>query len=313
MFQIQCLETHAKNPTSLSAKFCIDSLQQGQGITLGNALRRTLLSSVPGTAITGARIAGVSHEFSTIPNVKEDVIEILLNIKQVVLKGVVNEPALGRLDFCGPGIITVGDIKSNPQIKVIEPTQYIATVEAHTNLEIEFLIESGYGYSLSENKNKSSQIKDFLAIDAAFMPVRKVNFFIETAQVSGDKKTENLIFEVETNGSITPVEATSQALEILSTLFNSLNFQNDNPEVVTAPIVQESESNGTKLDLQNTQIEELELSVRAYNCLKRANIQTIGELINYSKEELLEFKNFGQKSADEVCESLSRRFNTNLK
>ncbi len=188
MFQIQCLETHSKNPTSLFAKFCIDSLQQGQGITLGNALRRTLLSSVPGTAITGARIAGVNHEFSTIPNVKEDVIEILLNIKQVVLKGIIDEPILARLDFCGPGIITVGDIKNNPRIKVIEPTQYIATVEANTNLEIDFLIESGYGYSLSEKKNKSSSIKDFLAIDAAFMPVRKVNFFIETSQISGDKK-----------------------------------------------------------------------------------------------------------------------------
>ncbi len=313
MFQIQCLETHSKNPTSLFAKFCIDSLQQGQGITLGNALRRTLLSSVPGTAITGARIAGVNHEFSTIPNVKEDVIEILLNIKQVVLKGIIDEPILARLDFCGPGIITVGDIKNNPRIKVIEPTQYIATVEANTNLEIDFLIESGYGYSLSEKKNKSSSIKDFLAIDAAFMPVRKVNFFIETSQISGDKKTENLIFEIETNGSITPIEATNQALEILSTLFNSLNFKNDNPEVAAKPVIQKANPTSTKLDLHNTQIEELELSVRAYNCLKRADIQTIGELITYSKEELLEFKNFGQKSADEVCESLTRRFNTNLK
>lgn len=312
MFQIQCLETHSKSPTSLFGKFCIDSLQHGQGITVGNALRRTLLSSVSGTAITGARIAGVNHEFSTIPNVKEDVIEILLNIKQVVLKGATEEPIMARLDFCGPGIITVGDIKSNPGIKVIEPTQYIATVEAHANLEIDLLIESGYGYSLSEKKNKSSSIKDFLVVDAAFMPVRKVNFFIEASHVSG-KKTENLIFEIETNGSITPIEATNQAIEILSKLFNSLNFKSENPEIVAKSIIQTATPTNTKLDLNNTQIEELELSVRAYNCLKRADIQTIGELITYSKEELLEFKNFGQKSADEVCESLTRRFNTNLK
>jgi DNA-directed RNA polymerase subunit alpha len=250
----------------------------------------------------------VNHEFSTIRGVKEDVIEILLNLKQIVFTGKLNEPIVARLNFQGPGIITASDIQFTNDICLVEPKQYIATLTASRALEMEFLLTQDQGYSLTGKKNANLPT-GFLSVDAVFMPVRKVNFFVETSQNSTSVETESLLLEIETNGSITPIDVLNSASDILSTTFGSLKTTDSINET---PIIDEEESILKQPDFSKIPIEDLELSVRAYNCLKRANIHTLGELLTYSQDELLEFKNFGQKSADEVCESLLKRFNLNI-
>jgi len=277
MLQIHCLESTKKEVNTILSRFAVGPLKKGQGLTIGNALRRVLLSDLKGLAIAGVRIADVNHEFSTIPDVKEDVIDILLNLKQVVLKGEINEPTLSRLTYHGPGIITAKDIELPDEITLVEPNQYITSVNTSKTVEMEFLIKAGEGYSLS---SKNPLPEGFLAIDAVYMPVKKVNFFIETSGNDSASNLETLILEIYTNGSITPREALSSASELLQKIFDSLTIA--------------------------------ELSVRAYNCLKRANIHTLPDLLKYSQEDLLEFKNFGQKSADEVCLSLKTKFGKTL-
>jgi DNA-directed RNA polymerase subunit alpha len=303
MFQIQCLNSKVENTTSSLAKFCIEPLKKGQGVTIGNALRRVLLSDLSGIAIVGVRISNVSHEFSTIPDLKEDVIEILLNLKQIIFKGRLVEPVIAKLIFQGPGIVTAQDIELPDGLELVEPCQYITTLTGQTNLEMEVLIEAGQGYSVSEQFINRLP-KGFLAVDAIFMPVRKVNFFVETSRNSSFSIIESLILEVTTDGSIQPTDAISNASAILENIFASLTIKDD-----TSPpaqiVIEESE---VQNEFDNILLEELELSVRAYNCLKRANVHNVSDLLKYSKEDLLEFKNFGQKSSDEVCESLQRRF-----
>jgi DNA-directed RNA polymerase subunit alpha len=308
MFNVQCLESRQR-PGELFSKFCIEPLTKGQGITIGNALRRTLLSNVTGLAIIGVRISDVEHEFSTIRGVQEDVIEILLNLKQIVLKGQLKEPTIARLNFQGQGIVTTQDIEFTNSIISVDPQQYIATITSARSFEIEILIAQGQGYSLS-NSSKSFLPEGFLSIDAVFLPVRKVNFFVETSKDSQAQEIERLLFEIQTNGSITPIEAFDIAASLLADVFTGLKTQqSDNRTFLFENKIPEEHSQDMREDIL---IEELELSVRAYNCLKRANIDTLKELLNYSQTDLLEFKNFGQKSADEVCESLTKRFNLSL-
>jgi DNA-directed RNA polymerase subunit alpha len=308
MFQIQCLESTKVKTTELFSKFRIETFAKGQATTVGNALRRTLLSNIVGVAIIGVRISDVNHEFSTIPGVKEDVIEILLNLKQLVFKGKCEENSVARLAFHGPGIVTAENIDLTNDLSFVNTQQYIATVEKNVSLELEFLLSNGRGYSLGDGLSRVTP-PGFLAVDAVFMPVRKVNFFVEVSKETKSTDLESLILEIQTDGSITPLTALTNAASILQTLFGSFN-PND---PLTSPQVLEEESYIEKQpDINGTLIEELELSVRAYNCLKRANIHTLGDLLKYEKEELLEFKNFGRKSADEVCESLVKRFNVNL-
>lgn len=310
MSLLQCLESITKKPTEISSKFCLAPLAKGQGITIGNALRRTLLSTIPGIAIVGIRIADINHEFSTIPGVKEDVLEILLNLKQVVFKGVIDEPVNARLNFQGPGIVTTKNIETPANLEVVDPNQHIATMMTYGCLEIEFLIEMGQGYSLSE-KNSSISLNDFLAVDAVFMPVQKVNFFVETSRTKSLTEVEKLLLEVTTDGSVTPTQAITTAADKLTKTFALLTNEEELPSIKTAlkPVVKE---NNNKPDVYNKLIEELELSVRAYNCLKRANINTVGDLLSYGQEDLLGLKNFGQKSADEVYENLYKRFGLEL-
>jgi DNA-directed RNA polymerase subunit alpha len=221
MFQIQCLNSKVENPTNILGKFCIEPLKKGQGVTIGNALRRVLLSDLLGLSIVGVHINGVSHEFSTIPGLKEDVIEVLLNLKQIVFKGDLSEPVNIRLVFQGPGVITAQNLELPDEITLVEPCQYIGSLTGHTNLEMEVLIEPGYGYLTSEQFiNRLPQ--GFLAVDAVFMPVRKVNFFVETSRNSSFSVTESLILEIATDGSIEPVEAVSNASLILENIFASL-------------------------------------------------------------------------------------------
>jgi|TARA_B100000475_G_scaffold200421_1_gene184768 DNA-directed RNA polymerase subunit alpha len=308
MLQIQCLQSKTQEINTLFSRFVIGPLKKGQGLTIGNALRRVLLSDLQGLAIAGVRMAEVNHEFSTIPDVKEDVIDILLNLKQIVLKGSIKESTLSRLVYHGPGLITAKDIELQDEITVVAPNQYIASVNANKTIEMEFVIKSGEGYSIS---NARTQVPDgFLAIDAIYMPVKKVNFFIETSGNSNSLDLESLILEVYTNGSITPSEAVSSAAEILQNIFCSLRLTN--LSLQSQPILEEELKKEKSSGVDNILIEELELSVRAFNCLKRANIHTLSDLLQYSQDDLLEFKNFGQKSANEVCINLKNKFGKTL-
>lgn len=308
MFNLRCLETINDTSTSNISKFCIEPLSKGQSITIGNALRRTLLSNVKGVSIVGVRISGVNHEFSTVSGVKEDVMEILLNLKQIIFKGSISECAIARLNFCGPGIITAKDIQLSNELKIVEPDQYIASVHTSVPLEMEFLLEEGRGYSLSEKK-AAHLPQGFLAVDAIFMPVRKVNFFVESTTNTDLVEMESLILEVQTDGSVTPTEAVNSAANTLESIFSLVKISDSKADKI---LLKEDLKRENQNDINSTLIEELELSVRAFNCLKRANINTLGELLTYSSEELLEFKNFGKKSADEVLESLNKRFNLHL-
>jgi len=284
MLQIQCLNSKTENPTSILTKFCIEPLKKGQGVTIGNALRRVLLSDLPGIAIVGVRISNVNHEFSTIPGLKEDIIEILLNLKQIVFKGKLLEPVIARVSFQGSGIITAQDIELPSEISIVDPNQYIASLVKPINLEMEVLLEFGYGYSVSEQiVNRLPQ--GFVALDAIFMPVQKVNFFIETSKNTSFSEVETLILEVATNGSIEPIEAIINASSILETIFASFTSKD---ETISQPLLVVDKPEPQN-EYDNIMLEELELSVRAYNCLKRANVHSVSELLKYSQEDLLEF------------------------
>nr|YP_009296718.1 DNA-directed RNA polymerase alpha subunit [Apophlaea sinclairii]AOM65858.1 DNA-directed RNA polymerase alpha subunit [Apophlaea sinclairii] len=301
--QIEYLESRTTKPNEQCGKFSVQSLEQGQGITIGNALRRTLLSDLEGTSIVAVRISGVNHEFSTIPGIKEDVLEILLNLKNITLKNRSSKPHIGRIRLQGPGIITAGLFNVPPEVEIIDPCQYIATICNNSIFEMELKIENGKGYKITDQRVNSSSV-DFLNIDAVFMPVNKVKYYIEESNRSPLITEEKLILEVSTNGSISPYAAIIQAASILNNLFHSLkNIKFSSPNT--------TKTLETK-KITQVLIEELQLSVRAYNCLKRAQIHSIADLLDYSQEELLEIKNFGQKSAREVISALQDRLGIDL-
>jgi len=312
MFQVQCLKSATNKPTELYSKYSIGPFLKGQSTTVGNAIRRVLLSNLQGIAITGVRITGIDHEFSTISNVKEDVVDILLNLKQIVLNetGIndITEPILARLNIKKTGIITANDIELPDSITLVDPRQYIASLTTQGNLEMELLINKGQNYFTS-GKLEYTIPESFLAVDAVFMPVTKVNFFVETSRNSSSFELESLILEIWTNGSVLPDEALSSSAEILENTFGLLKVTNtfSSSSSIETPVQEEKSEY-----LETVFIEELELSVRAYNCLKRANVHTLSDLLQYSADDLLEFKNFGQKSADEVCENLKARFDLDL-
>lgn len=310
MFQVQCLQSTEKIETDLYSKYSIGPFTSGQSTTIGNTLRRILLSSLQGLAIVGVRITGINHEFSTIPYVKEDVIDILLNLKQIILKGDIHEPALARLRVKRAGIITANDIELPPNVEVVNPLQYVAHVNETSNIEMEFLIARGQSYI--KNATLDSIVPSgFLSVDAVFMPVKKVNFFVETAQQNKFSGLESLILEIWTNGSLSPDEALSISAETLENSFKLLRITNTTSTFTLDQKVLPEEENVDSVEI--IFIEELELSVRAYNCLKRANIHIVSDLLQYSLTDLLEFKNFGKKSAEEVVDSLKKRFNIDLR
>mgnify|MGYP003950307959 CR=1 FL=1 len=308
-FYIKCLKSEKINSGSMYGQFLINSLRPGQGITIGNLLRRVLLSDLGGTTIAGVRIAGVRDEFSTIPGVREDVLEILLNLKGIVLKNQTTETQFGHLKVKGPAVVTANSIQLSSDLEVINPNHYIATISTSNLLELELKFEYGTGYKLAgQTFDKKSQ--DFLQIDAIFMPVQKVDFKIENVYDNSNFLTERLFLDVWTNGSVSPEEAISSASQFVIDFFNSLleNQLTEEVNEVTSENVTTPKNPHT-----NIAIEELHLSVRAYNCLKRAQINTIGDLLEYSPEKLQELKNFGRKSADEVFTTLKNKLGIVLK
>ena len=304
-FQIECIESKTEGTSKQYGRFILEPLKPGQGITVGNSLRRTLLADLEGTAIVAVRIAGVNHEFSTITGVREDVLEILLNLKEVVLKSHINEPQIGRLRMQGPAVVTAGVFDLPPGIEVIDNRQYIATICNNTIFEMELRIEKGYGYKLVDNYIYEKSI-DFLQIDAVFMPVKKFHYTVQEKITNSTLIEEKLILEVWTNGSLSPQEAISQGSNILTKLFYPLTHLNFKP-------ITQTENKKNDEMVSQVLIEELKLSVRAYNCLKRAQIHSISDLLDYSQEELLEIKNFGQKSAEEVINALRNRLGIHLR
>ena len=300
---IKCLESKTIESGSCYGQFLIDSLQPGQGITIGNQLRRVLLNDLGGVAISAIRIAGVSHEFSTIPGVREDILEILLNLKGIVFKSKTQTPEFGRLKVQGPTVVTADLIQLSSNLEIVNPNHYIMTISTSNILEIEFKFEYGMGYKLASQVFLEKN-ENYLQLDAIFMPVQKVDFKIENVYDNSNNITERVFLSIWTNGSISPNEALMSAARITIDLFTLLFENKDTNKTLKV----ESKTRSINIEpYTNIAIEELQLSVRAYNCLKKAQINTVGDLLQYSPEKLQELKNFGRKSADEVFSTLKNK------
>ncbi len=282
------------------SKFVVDPLEPGFGYTLGNTMRRTLLSRVPGAAITSVRIDGVQHEFSTIEGVVEDVVDFILNLKQVVLRIDVDEPQTLYLSAKGSGEVTASDLKAPADVEVVNGDLHLATLSSSGRLEVELTAERGVGYR-SADKNKKSDTIGVIPIDSIFSPVRKVAYRVESTQVGQRIDFDKLILDVETDGSITPAEGISSAGGTLRNLFELLAEMEEYDALVPADLAPVETSGQEHLDLP---IEALDLSERPRNCLRRAQVQTVGELIEKTEEDLLNITNFGQKSLEEVVAKL---------
>ena len=295
---IKCLEIdNDKN----YAKFVCEPLERGYGITIGNSLRRILLSSLPGSAITGVKIDGVLHEFSTIPNVVEDVPEIIVNLKNVRLKLDKNEEKTLRINFKGEGEVTAGDIVTDGTVEILNPDLHIATVADGGSLVMELTAEMGRGYNTAEKNKKENQPLGVLPIDSIYTPVKKVNYSVENTRVGQMVDYDKLTIEVWTDGSLKPYEALSLAAKVMTghlDLFIDLSEATKNTQVM---IEKEEFKKEKVLEMA---IEELELSVRSFNCLKRANISTVEDLTNKTESDMMKVRNLGKKSLDEVTNKL---------
>jgi DNA-directed RNA polymerase subunit alpha len=306
---IKCLKSEKIESGACHGQFLINSLRPGQGITIGNQLRRVLLSDLGGVAISAVRIAGISHEFSTIPGVREDILEILLNLKGIVFKSKTQNVQFGRLKIQGPAVVTADLIQLPSNLEIINPNHYIATISTPNILEIEFKFEYGTGYRLA-SQTFLEETENYLQLDTIFMSVQKVDFKIENVYDNFNNIMERVFLDIWTNGSISPNEALKSAAQIIIDLFTFLINNKDKKEE------NQLETKTRSITIEpytNIAIEELQLSVRAYNCLKKAQINTIGDLLKYSPEKLQELKNFGRKSADEVFSTLKNKLGIILK
>ena len=296
--KIECVEM---SEDKTYGKFVVEPLERGYGTTLGNSLRRILLSSLPGAAVTSIKIDGVLHEFSTITGVVEDVTEIILNIKELALKLYSDGPKVIYIDAEGEGEVTAGDIKADADVEILNPDLHIATLNGDGRFYMEMTVKKGRGYVSAEKNKQPGQPIGIIPVDSIYTPIRRVNYKVEDTRVGQATDWDKLIFEVWTNGSISPDEAISLAAKILSehlNLFIDLSDQAKNTEIM----VEKEETKKEKV-LEMT-IEELDLSVRSYNCLKRAGINTVEDLTNRTEEDMMKVRNLGKKSLDEVLQKL---------
>ena len=298
--QIECIET----PGDASyGKYVIEPLERGYGTTLGNALRRILLSSLPGTAATSIKIAGVQHEFSTVPGVKEDVTEIVLNVKSLLTKLHCEGTKTVYIEASGPCEVTAGDIKSDGEVEVLNPELHIATLDVGATLSMEITLSHGRGYvSADRNKALRSSVIGVIPIDSIYTPVYKVNYTVENTRVGNMSDFDKLTLEVWTDSTISARDAVSLGAKILCDHFALFTDLSDN--VGGDPVIVEKSSDDTSKQLQMT-IEELDLSVRSFNCLKRANINTVEDLISKTEDEMMKVRNLGRKSLEEVINKLA--------
>lgn len=284
-------------------KFVVDPLERGYGITLGNSLRRVLLSSLPGYAITSIKIDGVLHEFSTIEGVKEDVTEMVLNFKDVILKIHSGEDKVAYINEVGPCEITAGDIKTDSDVEILNPDQHIATLEEGAHLNVELTLGRGRGWVTSErNKQMMQPAIGVIAIDSIYTPVLKVNYVVEDTRVGQITDYDKLSLEIWTNGTISATEAVSLGAKILNEHLNL--FIDLSEDAYDQEIMVEKTDNSKEKVLEMT-IEEFDLSVRSFNCLKRAGINTVEDLINKSEDDMMKVRNLGRKSLEEVVNKLA--------
>jgi len=282
-------------------RFVVEPLERGYGTTLGNSLRRILLSSLPGAAPTAVRIDGVLHEFSTIPGVVEDTTDIVLNLKQLLVKLHVDEPVQVRVEAQGPAEVTAGDIIAGPEVEILNPDLHIATLDEGGRLYMEITLEKGRGYVSAERNKKDEMPIGLIPLDAIFTPVPRVNFEVENTRVGQVTDYDRLILDVWTDGSIAPDEAVSLAARIMSEHLKLFIALTDTSADVEIMVEKEEEEKDRLLELP---IEELDLSVRSYNCLKRAGINTIEDLVRKTEEDMLKIRNLGKKSLAEIKEKL---------
>jgi len=284
-------------------RFAVGPLEPGFGHTIGNSLRRCLLSSIPGAAITAVRFDDALHEFDIIQGVSEDVTDIILNIKDVVVTSSADEEVTLRLDVRGPAVITAGDIKCPSEIEILNKDLHIATLNSKARLAVDLTVGLGRGY-LSSDRDSQNRTIGVVPVDAIFSPVRRVMFEIEPTRVEQSTNYERLVIDIETDGSITPREALASAGATLRSLVDLIANLSDEPQGLELGEVASTASTSPDLDLP---IEDLDLSERPRNCLKRAQINTVGELLTKNEDDLLNITNFGQKSLDEVKQKLDER------
>jgi DNA-directed RNA polymerase subunit alpha len=284
-------------------RFAIGPLEPGFGHTLGNSLRRTLLSSIPGAAVTQVRFDDALHEFTTLPGAKEDVTDIMLNLKDLVLRVHSEEPVTLRLDERGPAEVTAGNLQLSADVEVLNPQLHIASLNGKGRLAMDVTVERGRGYASAERNKRSSTI-GVIPVDSIFSPVRRVAFSVEPVRVEQSTDFDRLILDIETDGSLSPREALASAGDTLRSLVGLVAELEDDPQGLELGEVGTTTSGSPDLDLP---IEDLDLSERPRNCLKRAQVNTIGELVARSADDLLAITNFGQKSLDEVLQRLDER------
>ena len=303
MLIIQRPEIEAGEAEGDLQRFTISPLEPGFGHTVGNSLRRTLLSSIPGAAVTQVRFDDALHEFDVIKGVKEDVTDVILNLKDLVLRCTAEEAVTLRLDKRGPGEVRASDIQTTADVEVLNPDLYIATVNASGRLALDLTVEQGRGY-LSAERNKRTTTIGVIPVDAIFSPVRRVQFSVEPTRVEQATNYDKLTVEIETDGSISPREALASAGDTLRKLIDLVAKLSDDPRSLDLGEISSPTSTSPDLDLP---IEELDLSERPRNCLKRARVDTIGQLVQKSEDDLLAITNFGAKSLEEVIQKLDER------
>ena len=284
-------------------KFAVSPLEPGFGHTLGNSLRRTLLSSIPGAAVTQVRFDDALHEFDTIAGVTEDVTDVILNLKDLVLRVFSDEAVTLRLDARGPGVVTAADIAVSSDVEILNPELHVATLNGNGRLAIDITVEQGRGYA-SADRNKTSATIGVIPVDSIFSPVRRVTFSVEPARVEHSTEFDRLVLDVETDGSITAREALASAGATLQSLVQLVADMSDEPQGLELGEVSITATGSPDLDLP---IEDLDLSERPRNCLKRAQVNSVGELLEKTEDDLLAITNFGQKSLDEVIVKLDER------
>ncbi|MCQ2492704.1 MAG: DNA-directed RNA polymerase subunit alpha [Lachnospiraceae bacterium] len=285
--------------------FAVEPLERGYGTTLGNSLRRIMLSSLPGTAVSAVKIKGVLHEFSSIPGVKEDVTEIIMNIKELAIKNnsSSNEPKTAFIEFSGEGVVTAGDINVDSDIEILNPDLVIATLSggADSRLDMELTITNGRGYVGADKSKREDASIDEIAVDAIYTPVERVNLSVENTRVGQITDYDKLTLEVFSNGTLSPDEAVSLAAKVLCEHLNLFVDLSENAKSAEVMIEKEDDEKEKVLEMN---IDELELSVRSYNCLKRAGINTVEELTNKTPEDMMKVRNLGRKSLEEVLAKL---------
>lgn len=296
--KIQCVETSDDNTFG---KFVVEPLERGYGTTLGNSLRRILLSSLPGAAVTSVKIDGVLHEFSTIDGVVEDVTDIVLNVKQLAIKLHTDEPRVLRVEASGPCEIKAADIITDADVEVFNLDQHIATLDADGVLHMEMVVEKGRGYVIAERNKRPEQPIGVLPIDSIFSPIRKVNFSVSDVRVGQITDYDSLTLEVWTDGTVNPDEAASMGARIMAEHLNLFIGLSQTGEGLQVMVEKEEDERSKLLEMS---IEELDLSVRSYNCLKRAGINTVGELTEKTDEDMIKVRNLGKKSLEEVKQKL---------